>query len=130
VGEVLGARSVIYIKDEDGLYTSDPKKDPSAQHISSIEASELLARNMPEMVIEKVVVQTLVNARHMKQIQVINGLKRGLLARALKGEPVGTIIYAGAENHPKNGLWIGERRKNKSQKATKRVAKKPARRSR
>src|ERR687893_842459 len=28
VSEVFGARSMIYVKDEDGLYTADPKKDP------------------------------------------------------------------------------------------------------
>ncbi len=27
VSEVFGARSMIYVKDEDGLYTADPKKD-------------------------------------------------------------------------------------------------------
>jgi molybdenum storage protein len=30
VSEVFGARSMIYVKDEDGLYTADPKKDPKA----------------------------------------------------------------------------------------------------
>jgi len=33
-------------------------------------------------------------ARQVKSIQVINGLKRGLIARALDGEHVGTIISA------------------------------------
>src|SRR5919202_1799918 len=28
VSEVFGARSMIYVKDEDGLYPADPKKDP------------------------------------------------------------------------------------------------------
>src|SRR5437764_12925876 len=30
VSEVFGARSMIYVKDEDGLYTADPKKDADA----------------------------------------------------------------------------------------------------
>jgi molybdenum storage protein len=34
------------------------------------------------------------NARNATSIQVINGLKRGLIARALAGEHVGTIISA------------------------------------
>src|ERR671938_979813 len=33
VSEVFGARSMIYVKDEDGLYTADPKKDSSATFI-------------------------------------------------------------------------------------------------
>ena len=36
VSEVFGARSMIYIKDEDGLYTADPKKDPNATFIPQI----------------------------------------------------------------------------------------------
>jgi len=31
-------------------------------------------------------------ARNTRRIQIINGLKPGLLARALAGEPVGTVI--------------------------------------
>ena len=39
--EFLGARRAIFIKDEDGLYTDDPKKNPSATHIPRITAKEL-----------------------------------------------------------------------------------------
>jgi len=38
--EVFGARSMIYVKDEDGLYTADPKKDPSARFIPRITVAE------------------------------------------------------------------------------------------
>jgi len=33
-------------------------------------------------------------AKHRRAVQVINGLKKGNLTRALDGEPVGTIITA------------------------------------
>jgi len=33
-------------------------------------------------------------AKHRRSVQVINGLKKGNLTRALNGEPVGTIITA------------------------------------
>ena len=33
------------------------------------------------------------NARHVREIQFVNGLKPGQLTAALNGEPVGTIIY-------------------------------------
>jgi molybdenum storage protein len=45
-------------------------------------------------VVERPVLDMLVHARHVRQLQVINGLKRGNLARALDGEHVGTIITA------------------------------------
>src|SRR5438876_1540479 len=41
VSEVFGARSMIFVKDEDGLYTADPKKDRGAKHIARITVSEL-----------------------------------------------------------------------------------------
>lgn len=111
VTEVLGSRSMIFLKDEDGLYTDDPKKNPRAKFIPAIEASELLAMDLPELILERSVVETMVNARHTKRIQIINGLKPELLRRALAGEHVGTVIYAGAENAPgKRGLW--DTRKN------------------
>jgi molybdenum storage protein len=92
--EYLGARSLIYIKDEDGLYTDDPKKNPKAKLIRKISAQELLKNELPDMIVERVVLQNMVHARHMRKIQIINGLKKGNITKALNGEHVGTIIYA------------------------------------
>jgi len=36
----------------------------------------------------------MMKARNVRSIQVINGMVRGNLTRALNGEHVGTIIYA------------------------------------
>jgi molybdenum storage protein len=93
-GEFLGARSVIFVKDEDGLYTDDPKKHPDAKFIHKIHAQELLDMDLNDLVVERVVLENMLKAVHMKQVQVINGLKRGNLLKALGGEHVGTIIYA------------------------------------
>jgi molybdenum storage protein len=92
--EYLGARSLIYIKDEDGLFTDDPKKNSKAKLIKKISAQELLENELPDMVVERVVLENMINARHMKKIQIINGLKKGNITKALAGEHVGTIIYA------------------------------------
>jgi molybdenum storage protein len=94
VSEVFGARSMIYIKDEDGLYTADPKKDPTAKHIPRITVDELEALDLDDVVVERSVLELMKNAKHRRTIQVINGLKPGTLTRALNGEPVGTIITA------------------------------------
>lgn len=91
--EVLGAPRAIFIKDEDGLYTDDPKKNPSAKHIPRISARELLARDLPDMVLERVVIEYLTRARFCRELQIINGLKPGNITRALEGEDVGTIIH-------------------------------------
>jgi molybdenum storage protein len=94
VSEVYGARSMIYVKDEDGLYTDDPKKNPRAKFVPQISAAELLGGGFSDLVVERPVVEFLVRARHTRQIQIINGLKAGNLTRALAGEHVGTIIEA------------------------------------
>jgi molybdenum storage protein len=94
VSEVFGARSMIYVKDEDGLYTADPKKEPNAKFIPRISVEELEALDLADVVVERSVLELMKFARHRREIQVINGLKPGNLTRALEGEPVGTIIYA------------------------------------
>ena len=38
IAEVFGARKMIYVKDEDGLYTADPKKDPRRRRTSRASA--------------------------------------------------------------------------------------------
>lgn len=94
VSEVFGARSMIYVKDEDGLYTADPKKDRNATFIPHITVEELEALNLDDIVVEHSVLDLMKNAEHRRTIQVINGLAPGNLTRALNGEPVGTIITA------------------------------------
>jgi molybdenum storage protein len=91
--EVLGAKRAIFIKDEDGLYEDDPKKNPAAKHIPRIGGRELLSRDLPDLVLERVVIEYLTRARFCHELQIVNGLKPGLVTRALEGEDVGTIIY-------------------------------------
>ncbi|MEA2156367.1 MAG: molybdenum storage protein [Solirubrobacteraceae bacterium] len=94
VAEVYGARSMIFVKDEDGLYTANPKTDPSAKFIASITVDELLDMDLPDLVVERPLLELMRNARSARTVQVINGLKPGLITRALAGEHVGTIISA------------------------------------
>lgn len=92
--EVLGARSCIYLKDEKGLYTKNPKTSTDAKFVPKIHARELLEGHFDDLIVEPIVLENMLAAKHMKQIQIINGLERGNLTKALAGEHVGTIIYA------------------------------------
>jgi molybdenum storage protein len=92
VSEVFGARSMIYVKDEDGLYTADPKKDRGAKFIPRITVSELERMDLQDVVVERAVLELMAHAEQRRSIQIINGLVAGNLTRALNGEPVGTII--------------------------------------
>jgi molybdenum storage protein len=91
--EVLGVKRAIFIKDEDGLFEDDPKKNPSAKHIPRIGVRELLARDLPDLIVERVVIEYLERARFCHELQIVNGLKKGMVTRALEGEDVGTIIH-------------------------------------
>jgi molybdenum storage protein len=95
LADLIGARSCIYIKDEDGLYTDDPKKNSDVEFISEISASELLAQDLDDLIIERPCLEILQKSEVVDSIQIINGLVKGNITRALKGEHVGTIIHKG-----------------------------------
>jgi molybdenum storage protein len=93
IAEVFAARKMIYVKDEDGLYTFDPKKDSTSEHIPRISVEELLALDLEDLIVERAVLEFMARARNIREIQFVNGLKPGQLTAALNGEPVGTIVY-------------------------------------
>src|SRR5438874_3553284 len=66
VGEAFGARSIILIKDVDGLYTADPKTNPDATFIPEIGAAELMRMEPATLPIEPVVSQLLTRAKLAK----------------------------------------------------------------
>ena len=94
ISEVFGARMMVYVKDEDGLYTADPKKDKGAKFIPKITVAELKAMDLPDVVVERAVLDLMENAQHSRSIRIVNGLVPGNLTRALAGEDVGTLITA------------------------------------
>jgi len=94
VSEVFSARSMIFVKDEDGLYTADPKKDKHATFIPKITVAELEAMDLQDVVVERAVLELMKNAQHRRSVRVVNGLVPGNLTRALEGEDVGTLITA------------------------------------
>jgi molybdenum storage protein len=101
LAEVLGAQRCILIKDEQGLYTADPKKNPAASLIPEVEVNELLALDLEDLAIERSMLEILRDARSLREVYIINGLERGNISRALAGEHVGTRIYVG--QHPAPG---------------------------
>jgi len=94
VGEVFGARTIILLKDVDGLYTADPKTHPEATFIPEIGAGELIRLHLPTLPIEPAVLGLLTRAKLAKSVRIVNGLVPGNLTRALAAEPVGTLIHA------------------------------------
>jgi molybdenum storage protein len=93
LADLIGARSCIFIKDERGLYTDDPKKNPEAEFIAEIGAKTLMERDQDDLIVERPCLEILQNSEVLDRIEIINGLEKGNITRALEGERVGTIIY-------------------------------------
>ena len=92
LAECYGCATHTLIKDVDGLYDADPKTHANARFIDSITVGELKQRNLPTLPFDRVLLDLLANARQVKRIQIINGLKPELREPAWRGEHVGTII--------------------------------------
>jgi len=99
LAENIGARSLIFLKDEKGLYTKDPKKVPEAERkdlkfFDRVSAKELLELDLDDLIIERPILTLLQRAKCLKELQIIDALRHPehILA-ALDGEHVGTIIY-------------------------------------
>jgi molybdenum storage protein len=94
VAEQFGCKAMIYVKDEDGLYTANPKTAKDAVLIPKITVDEMKAKGLHDSILEFPMLDLLQSARHVREVQVVNGLVPGNLTRALNGEHVGTIITA------------------------------------
>jgi len=93
LADLIGSRTVVFVKDENGLYTDDPKKNPDAKFIAEIGAKDLLESGQDDLVIERPCLEIIQNSEVLEKVQVINGMVPGNITKALKGEHVGTFIY-------------------------------------
>jgi molybdenum storage protein len=98
LAEVLGMSRVVFVKDEDGLYTSDPKKHADAKLVKRTTLDALLGDMPEELILDRQLFFAWRAARHVRRVQIVNGLKRGELTRALAGEDAGTVIERGARD--------------------------------
>ncbi|MGH3887644.1 MAG: molybdenum storage protein subunit alpha [Pseudonocardiaceae bacterium] len=96
LADAYGAATTIYVKDVDGVFTSDPATADGSppELISRVGAAELLAMNLTVLPIDALVLELMAHAKHQKEIQIVNGLTPGNITKALQGEQVGTIIHA------------------------------------
>ena len=94
VAEQFGCKAMIYVKDENGLYDANPKTTKDATFIPKISVDEMKGRGLHDSILEFPMLDLLKAARHVREVQIVNGLVAGNLTRALAGEHVGTIITA------------------------------------
>ncbi|WP_243543920.1 uridine kinase [Pseudodesulfovibrio tunisiensis] len=97
LAENIGAKSLIYLKDEKGLYENDPKKAKdidALKYFDRIHVDELIAMDLDDLIVERPVLTFLKNAKCLKEFQIIDALRHPEhISAALNGEHVGTIIY-------------------------------------
>jgi molybdenum storage protein len=99
LAENIGARSLIYLKDEKGLYDQDPKKVPPAKRknlrfFKRISAAALLKRDLDDLIVERPVLTLIQRAKCLKEFQIIDALNHPEhIWDALAGKHVGTVIH-------------------------------------
>jgi molybdenum storage protein len=91
IADALGARRLVIVEDVDGVYTADPRQG-SGELIPETTAAALLDDGPATLPVDRTFLEVLQAARHINEVQVINGLTSGNLTRALRDEHVGTVI--------------------------------------
>ena len=86
----LGADALLKGTKVDGVYTADPKKDPTATRYEELTFSKALADHL------KVMDQTAYALCEQGPVPIVvfDITKDGNLARLLNGEPIGTVVHA------------------------------------
>ena len=92
LADVLSMKSLIFVKDEDGLYDMDPKRHVGAKKFGKIALPDLMKQLPKENILDLELFHQWETSKNLKRVQIVNGLVPGQLAAALRGEDVGTVI--------------------------------------
>ncbi|MGE0196387.1 MAG: molybdenum storage protein subunit alpha [Methylocystis sp.] len=97
LADALGAAGLTIVEDVDGVYTTDPKgpDGEKAQLLRETTAAQLAAQEGP-LPFDRALLEVMGTARHLENIQVVNGLVPGRLTAARRGALVGTIVHTSA----------------------------------
>ena len=88
-GAEIGAEIVLKATKVDGVYTADPKKDPTATRFASITFDEAMGRNL-----EVMDATAFALCRDQKlPVKVFSIFKSGALKRVVLGENEGTLVH-------------------------------------
>ena len=86
LADAFGAARMLYVKDVDGVQVG-------GETVPSIGARELLTSTARSPV-DRLVLELMDRAKHVREIQIVNGLIPGAIGRALAGDEVGTTVHA------------------------------------
>ena len=84
----VGAQVVLMAKGVDGVYDADPRTTPTAQRFDRLTHAEVLARGL------KVADATAISLCQDNRLPIVvfNLLQEGNIARAVRGEQIGTLV--------------------------------------
>jgi glutamate 5-kinase len=110
---MLRASMLVLLTDQDGLYTSDPRRDPEARLVARVEhPRELVALDVGEAsrrgaggMRGKVAAAVMASAADVRTV-IANGARPGILAAAVAGEPVGTTVAPRRTQVSAFKLWL------------------------
>ncbi len=88
----IGAEVVLMAKGVDGVFTADPKTDPSATMFTEVTHREVLERSLK---VADATAFSLCMDNNMPML-VFNLLVQGNIARAVAGEKIGTLVHTPA----------------------------------
>lgn len=94
MAELLGTPQMVFVKDVDGIFDKDPRRNKDAKMIDRISATELLEGDFHDLPVEPEMLRCLQNSRRLTSFRIINGLDPMNLQRYFDGEEVGTLVYS------------------------------------
>ena len=87
-GVELQAQMLLKATKVDGVYTADPKKDPTATKLNEIKFSEAIAKRLAVMDLTALTMCM----EHSLPVRVFNFHQSGNVKRAMCGEAIGTLV--------------------------------------
>ena len=114
VAHLVDADLLVLLTDVDGLYTGDPRRDPSASRIETVETVTEEIRKLCFDEVGRVSVGGMATKLEAAQkagasgipMVIANGREHGTLGRLLKGEPLGTYFLPRDDRLAARKRWI------------------------
>jgi glutamate 5-kinase len=114
VAQLIDADLLVLLTDVDGLYTSDPSRDPQARKLDTVEAVTPEIERLVWSDADRVAVGGMATKLQAAQkaaasgvpMVIASGREPGTLARVLRGEPVGTYFPPRGDRLTARKRWI------------------------
>jgi glutamate 5-kinase len=103
VAHLIDADLLVLLSDVDGLYTGDPRRDPTARRLETVEA---ITDEIQRMVFDASASVSVGGIGTKLKAAKKSGREPGTLSRVLKGEPVGTYFQPRDDRLAARKRWI------------------------